>query len=301
MSREDIEFKGEGGVTLRGWFYRAANTSGPAPVIVLTHGMSGLKEMYLDDFAAVFAEAGLNALVYDHRNFGGSDGTPRQEVDPILQYRDYQNAITYACTRTEVDPSKVGIWGTSFSGGHVLMVAAIDKRVKAVVAQVPFISGLPTQSRLVRADIIPGLRSAVDHDRLQRYQGAEPEMVPAVTAEPAGLAVMPATEAYEWFSKTSSELAPKWKNEITVRSLDLCFNYDPGSWIGYIAPTPLLMIVAAEDAIAPYALALDAYEDAREPKQIIITSGGHFDGYTGAGFDQYSGAARDHFVKHLRA
>ena len=110
MNREDIEFQGEGDVTLRGWFYPAQNTTTPAPVIVLTHGMSAVKEMYLDDYASVFAEAGLNALVYDHRNFGDSDGTPRQELDPVLQYRDYRNAISYATTRPEVDANRVGVW-----------------------------------------------------------------------------------------------------------------------------------------------------------------------------------------------
>ena len=48
MNREDIEFQGEGGLTLRGWFYPAKNTSTPAPVIVLTHGLSCVKEMHLD-------------------------------------------------------------------------------------------------------------------------------------------------------------------------------------------------------------------------------------------------------------
>ena len=82
MNREDIEFQGEGDVTLRGWFYPAQNTTTPAPVIVLTHGMSAVKEMYLDKFAEVFAAAGLGALVFDNRNFGASGGEPRQEIDP---------------------------------------------------------------------------------------------------------------------------------------------------------------------------------------------------------------------------
>lgn len=76
MTREDIEFQGEGGVTLRGWFYPASGATGPTPTIVMSHGLTAVKEMYLDDFAAYFAAAGLNALVYDHRNFGDSDGTP---------------------------------------------------------------------------------------------------------------------------------------------------------------------------------------------------------------------------------
>ncbi|MDX3452056.1 alpha/beta hydrolase [Streptomyces sp. ME02-8801-2C] len=299
MNREDIEFKGEGGVTLRGWFYPAKNTSGPAPVVVLAHGLSAVKEMHLDDYAVVFAEAGLNALVYDHQNFGDSDGTPRQEVDPVLQYRDFRNAITYATTRPEADASNVGIWGSSFSGGHVLMVASIDKRVKAVVSQVPFISGSRMLSRSIRPDFIPHSRAALQGDRLNQFTGGEPAMLPVVTPDPMAQAVMPATEAYEWFSKTSADRAPNWKNEMTARSLELASEYEPGSYISRIAPTPLLMIVAASDTVTPFELALDAYEEAREPKQIIVIQGGHFDAYTGSGFDECSAAARDHFVKHL--
>ncbi|HTF52408.1 MAG TPA: helix-turn-helix domain-containing protein, partial [Pseudonocardia sp.] len=130
MARQDIEFNAEG-VTLRGWFYRAEGASGRAPTVVLAHGFSAVKEMYLDSFAEVFAAAGLNALVFDNRNFGASDGEPRQEIDPWAQVRDYRHAITYAGTRPDVDPSRIGVWGSSYSGGHVLVVAAIDRRVKA--------------------------------------------------------------------------------------------------------------------------------------------------------------------------
>ncbi len=83
--RTDVEFKAEDGVTLRGWRYRPANGSGPWPTIVMAHGFSAVKEMYLDRFAEVFAAAGLAALVFDNRNFGASDGEPRQEIDPWRQ------------------------------------------------------------------------------------------------------------------------------------------------------------------------------------------------------------------------
>jgi dienelactone hydrolase len=82
MTREDIEFQGEGGVTLRGWFYTAKGAATPAPTVVMTHGMTGVKEMHLDDYAEFFADAGLNVLAYDHRNFGASDGAPRHAAAP---------------------------------------------------------------------------------------------------------------------------------------------------------------------------------------------------------------------------
>lgn len=300
MTREDIEFQGEGGVTLRGWFYPAQNVTTPAPAIVMVHGMTAVKEMHLDDYAEVFAEAGLNVVAYDHRNFGASDGTPRQENDPVLQHRDIRNAITYVSTRPEVDGSKIGLWGSSFAGGHALLVAAVDKRVKAVVSQVPFISGSRQLGAAVRPDFTAHLREQFDGDRLNRFAGGEPAIIPAVTADPTAPAMMPSTDAYEWFTKTAADRAPSWKNELTARSLEWASEYEPGSYISRIAPTPLLMLVAADDTVTPFQFALDAYEAAREPKEIKVVPGGHFDAYEGPGFEECASAARAHFVKHLR-
>ena len=95
MARRDVEFDAEG-VTLRGWLYVADGSAGAAPTVVMAHGFSAVKEMYLDSFAQVFAAAGLNALVFDNRNFGASDGEPRQEIDPWAQGPRYRHAITYA-------------------------------------------------------------------------------------------------------------------------------------------------------------------------------------------------------------
>lgn len=105
--------------------------------------------MYLDSFAELFAGAGLNALVFDNRNFGASDGEPRQEIDLWAQ----------------VDAGRIGIWGSSHSGGHVLVVAAIERRVKAVLSQVPLVSGHANLRALVRAAFIAGLREQFDADR----------------------------------------------------------------------------------------------------------------------------------------
>src|SRR5215467_13803974 len=156
MTRRDIEFDAEG-ATLRGWFYPGRGATGSTPTVVLAHGFSAVKEMYLDSFAEVFSAAGLNALVFDNRNFGASDGEPRQEIDPWAQVRDYRHAITYARTLPEVDLERIGIWGSSYSGGHVLVVGAIDRRVSCVVSQVPLISGWHLVRRLVRADFIAAI------------------------------------------------------------------------------------------------------------------------------------------------
>lgn len=300
MTRENIEFQGEGGVTLRGWFYPAHDTTGPAPVIVMTHGMSAVKEMHLDDYAQRFAETGFGVIAYDHRNFGESDGMPRQETDPVMQHRDIRNAITYATTRPDVDAAKIGIWGSSFAGGHVLVVAAIDRRVKAVVSQVPGVSGSRMLTRALRPDFVSHARAQMDGDRMNRFMGGEPTMMPAVSPDPLAPAVMPSTDSYEWFTKTAADRAPNWKNELTTRTMEMATEYEPGVYISRIAPTPLLMIVAADDVVAPTQLALDVFEEAREPKEIRVIPGGHFDAYEGPGFEECVTAARDHFVKYLR-
>src|ERR1039457_4201225 len=188
MARRDIEFNAEG-VILRGWFYAAEHS--PAPAVVMAHGFSAVKEMYLDSFADAFNASGLNVLVFDNRNFGASDGEPRQEIDPWAQVRDYRHAITYASTLPEVDAARIGIWGSSYSGGHVLVAAAIDRRVKAVVSQVPLVSGHDNLRALVRSDFIAGFREMFDPDPLARPGGGAPPRggwggCPPPPAAPAG-------------------------------------------------------------------------------------------------------------------
>uniref|UniRef100_UPI001D0CE620 alpha/beta hydrolase n=1 Tax=Pseudomonas aeruginosa TaxID=287 RepID=UPI001D0CE620 len=124
MQRLNVEFRSEG-VALRGWLY-LPEARAERPAIVMTHGFSGVKEQYLDRYAEVFAAAGFVVLLYDHPNFGDSDGEPRQEIDPVMQRRGYRDAITWLGAQARVDARRIGIWGTSYSGGHVLEVAALS-------------------------------------------------------------------------------------------------------------------------------------------------------------------------------
>jgi len=297
MTRRDIAFDAEG-VTLRGWLYPAEGASGPAATVVMAHGFSAVKEMYLDSFAEVFAAAGLNALVFDNRNFGASDGEPRQEIDPWAQVRDYRHAITYAGTLPEVDPKRIGIWGSSYSGGHVLVVGAIDRRVKAVVAQVPLISGRANIRALVRADFIAGFRQMFDADRLARFQGQPPAMVPVVDKDPLAASALPTPDSWEWFTQTGETRAPSWRNEVTLRTVEMLGEYEPGIYLPYISPTPLLLLVAEGDHLTPSEFAIAAFDEVHQPKELVILPGGHFDAYT-KGFDASSGPARDWFLRHL--
>jgi uncharacterized protein len=297
MARRDVEFTGED-VTLRGWFYPAEGAGSSAPVVVMAHGFSAVKEMYLDRYAEAFAAAGLNALVFDNRNFGASDGEPRQEIDPIAQIRDYRHAITYAQSLPEVDRTKVGVWGSSFSGGHVLVLGAIDKRVGAVVSQVPLVSGYENVRSLVRSDFIGGFREMFDADREARGRGEAPAMVPVVDKDPLAPSALPTPDSYQWFTETHELRAPSWRNEVTLRTVEMLTEYEPGAWIHRIAPTPLLMLVARNDVLTPTELAIGAFGNAREPKKLVVLPGGHFDAYVN-GFEESSVPATEWFVEHL--
>jgi len=295
--RRDIEFNAEG-VTLRGWFYYPDGARGPVPTVVMAHGFSAVKEMFLDDYAQVFCDAGLGALVFDHRNFGASDGQPRQEIDPWAQVRDYRHAITYARTLPEVDGERIGVWGTSYSGGHAIVVGALDRRVKCVVSQVPLISGYRNRQRLVRADLVAQAERLLEADRQARLRGEPPATIPVVAQDPlATPCALPTQDSYQWFTE-SAKRAPSWRNEVTIRSLELVLEYEPGLFVDRVSPTPLLMIVAAYDHLAVADLALEAYNRALEPKKLVLVPGGHFDVYTKF-FKETAEAARDWFRLHL--
>lgn len=295
--RRDIEIKAEGAI-LRGWFYTPDRASGKTPAIVMAHGFSAVKEMYLDRFAEHFCATGLAVVVFDNRNFGASDGQPRQEIDPWAQVRDYRHAITWTRTQGEINPDRIGVWGSSYSGGHALVVGAIDRRVKCVVSQVPLISGYRTIQRLVRPDFIGPLRAQLDADRDARFRGEVPAMIPVVAADPLAPSALPTPDSYQWFIETGRERARSWRNEVTLRTLEMLMEYEPGSYIARISPTPLMLVVAVNDTLTVADLAITAFNEALEPKRLVLLDGGHFDAYV-KDFETAANSASDWFVTHL--
>lgn len=294
--REDIEFLSENNV-LRGWLYRPDQKAKTYPVIVMAHGFSAVKEQHLDKYADVFAAASFIVILYDHANFGASDGSVRQEVDPVLQRRGYRDAITFAQTLPEVDASRIGLWGTSYSGGHVIEVAALDRRVACVVSQVPTISGYQAALRRTRSDHVPATLARFEADRSARFRGEAPAMLPAVSDDPGAACAMGGADSFEFFTATRA-VAPNWRNEVTLRSAEMARETEPGIYIARISPTPLLMIVAENDMLTPTDLCLEAYQRALPPKSLVMIPGGHFDPYV-RHFARTSCAARDWFKQHL--
>ncbi|MBI2802026.1 MAG: alpha/beta fold hydrolase [Gammaproteobacteria bacterium] len=295
--REDIAFDANG-TTLRGWLYLPERASNRCPAVVLAHGFSALKEMGLDDYAAVFTAAGLACLVYDQRNFGASDGAPRYDIDPIAQMRDYRHAITYAESRREIDPARIGLWGTSYSGGLVLMATALDRRVRCVVSQVPFISGFESFRRLIPLDRQTAYFSRLEAERRAIAAGAVPSVVEICADDPAQPADSPGRLTYRYFNSFRESKRVEWDNKVTLRSLDYRLEFDARPFMSRISPTPLLMLVATRDTITPTEVALEAYAQAHAPKALELLEGDHYQPYQ-AGFAASSAVARDWFVTHL--
>lgn len=298
FARQDVTFASVG-KKLVGWLYlpEGMKQGEKRPTIVMAHGWSAVKEMYLDDFAARFANGGFVVLVFDYRNFGDSEGEPRGHIDPHMQHEDYKNAITWVSLQPMVDANRIGIWGSSYSSAHVIHLAAFDRRVKCAVAQVPLVNAMDNFRRLVRADFFPGTQAWLAADRAEEYTTGKINYLPVVD-EQGKPSALPTQESFDWFIKTGQTRAPKWENRQTVRSLELALEYNPAANIHLISPTPFMMIVAENDTLTPTDLAIEAFGRAREPKQLVIVPGGHFDAYV-AGFQSASTPALNWFSQHL--
>lgn len=134
---KDVEFSSQGD-KIRGRLYLPENKDKPYAIVIMTHGFTAtINGMVADNYAEEFCKSGFAVLLYDHLNFGISGGLPRQEMNKWLQARGYVDALNYVSTLPAVDKDNIALWGDSMSGGEVLLVGAVDNRVKAIVAQVP--------------------------------------------------------------------------------------------------------------------------------------------------------------------
>jgi hypothetical protein len=292
----DVEFEGERGVTLRGWLF-VPEGAGRKPAISMCHGFAAVKEHGLEPFAQAFAKAGFVVLVHDHRTFGASDGLPRNDVDPWAQIADWRRAISYLEARPEVDAERIGIWGTSFSGGHALIVGATDRRVKCVVSQVPTISGFEQGHRRVSPDALPAFLNLLEDDLRAQHRGEAPRMQAIANVDANVLAAYRSSEALNFYLRDIGDAC--WDNTVTLRSTFAARQYEAGIWAARVSPTPLLMIVSTQDRVTMTDLELQAYEQALEPKRLVLLRGGHFDPYD-AQFEAASSAALDWFGQHLQ-
>ena len=296
MLKLDVTIPAEGGVELGGWLFLPEG-EGIRPAITMAHGFAGTMEHGLARFAQAFAAAGFVVLVHDHRNFGTSGGNLRGDVEPWQQIADWRRAISYLETRPEVDPNRIGLWGTSYAGGHALVLGATDRRLRCIVAQVPTISGYEQGLRRVSPDALPALEHAFNEDERAQLRGEPPRRQAVVSGDPAVPAAYRSQDAIDFYLQSIP--GGLWENDITLRSTRAARMYEPGNWITRVSPTPLLLVVARDDRLTVADVALAAYERALEPKRLALIPGGHFNPYLSQ-FALAEAAATDWFRMHLK-
>lgn len=258
-------------------------------------GFGGVKS-HIDQYAALFAEAGFAVLNFDNRGWGTSEGEPRQELNVFKQITDLRDAITFAESQPEFDSEHgFGVWGSSFSGGLAIVTAANDPRVRCMAAQIPNVSGHRNAVKLFSAEQLQEIRRRAAIDRLARLAGEPPKMVPMFSDDPDELCAFPGPLPEEYREAIESGV---WINETTIRSLENFIEFEPAGWIPYITPKPVLMIIAEHDRCTYTEVQREVYESAPEPKKLLSFPGGHFDAYT-TFFEQTGPPARDWFVEHL--
>jgi uncharacterized protein len=261
-----------------------ADDDGRRPCVVLAHGFAGTVDSGLLPFAERFAAAGVDALAFDYRHFGSSEGEPRQLLSIPRQLEDYAAAIAYARSLEGVDPDRIVVWGSSFAGGHVVPVAVADGHVAAVISQVPAMDGRAAVLNLLRYAgvgrlaelVLAGLR-----DLGASTRGLEPVMIPVV-GPPGSLGAMTTPDADPGYRAITGS---SWRNEVAARIMLRAGSYRPGLQADRL-PCPILVQIADRDTVAPVRAAQDAAWLATGRAEVRTYPIGHFDIYTGPPFEQ---------------
>jgi fermentation-respiration switch protein FrsA (DUF1100 family) len=287
------------GVYLRGRGEEFLDAQGKRPCVVLAHGFGGTVDSGLLGFAERFAQAGLDALAFDYRHFGASDGEPRQLISIAKQQQDYAAAIAYARSLEGVDPERIVAWGSSYSGGHVVPVAVSDGRVAAVISQVPAMDGTATLVNLVRyAGVGQLVRLSVLalRDVLASLRGAPAVTAPAV-GRPGSVAFMSTPDAESGMLAIAGS---SWRNEVAARIGLQAGMYRPGLQADRL-PCPILIQIADRDSVAPVKAAQDAAWRAPGRAEVRTYAVGHFDVYVGDAFERSVSDQLYFLRRHIKA
>ena len=314
----DLTFP-SGGDTCAAWHLPATDQrlAGPhgRPAVVMAHGFACTRDGGLLPFAARFAAAGFDVVLFDYRGFGTSGGQPRQDVDHRRHREDYHAALAATRALDGVDPDRVALWGTSYSGGHVVAVAAQDNRVAAVVSQGAAMDGLalvaPRRGRSRRPESAtepptaparpPGTPSkgavigrAVARDALRRLRGGPPVTVavfgaegePAIMTSEAGIAGL------------QPILGATFRNEICARGLLRIATNRPVRRAHRVT-CPMFLVVAERDEIAPAEAVRETGRRAGGPVEVLAFECEHFAIYLGEVFEASVSAQVDFLRRQL--
>ena len=288
---DKVSFYSEGS-RIAGLLYRPERTTGRVPGIVVCCGFGGLQDSQPPAICKLLASLGYMALSLDYRGFGESEGA-RGRVNPWAQTTDIKNAISYLQTIDEVDPERIGLYGTSFGGGNVVYVAATDKRAKCTVATVPVANGERWLKSLRSYWQWLDLMKRVERDRLQRVLTGQSEMVGRFEL----MVPDPDTKAYyeKRFEQTHVQSPP-----LALETIDYVLSFKPEDYVDLIAPRPVMFIHSEDDHLVSHDESISLYRRAGEPKRLeLISKAGHYDVYTAEAFGQVMAFTQEWFSRFL--
>lgn len=275
------------------WLYLPESAT-PAPVIVMAHGLGAVRTMRLDAFAKRYCEAGYACLVFDYRHFGDSTGEPRQLLDINKQLEDWRNAVRFAQQEPRVDGSKVIVWGSSFSGGHVLKTAATVPGIAGVMSQCPFTNGIASTLALnplssIKVTLLATL------DLLTAPLRKTPVMV-NLAGQPGDAALMTAHDALSGYEgiKPAGHNIPGY---VGARFGFAITRYFPGLSAKKVT-CPTLVIACQKDTVAPVRPTLK-YAAQLPQGTLVQLDTGHFDIYVGEWFEKVVSIQTDWLKTHF--
>jgi len=289
MTDKVVEFK-SGSDICRGVLTMPPNVKGDSPLVIMAGGWCYTKEIVMPHYAKFFHDLGCATLRFDYRCFGESTGSPRQHINPWEQIEDYRNALTFAEGLPNIDHKRTGIWGISYSGGHVLVVAGLDSRVAFAISTIPVVDGFQTMRRCHGETRFAKLNALIADDRMKRFKGADHGYMPMSPEVPGEeLTSWPFPHVFAGFKGIQATEAPRHEHRNTIESVDLLLQYVVKPYAQRITETPVLMTLAHADNITSADLEVEAFNAIACPTK-------HFDSVKGVDhMSLYTN--RDHLAK----
>ena len=263
--------------------------------ILLCHGYTGVKDLYLPDNARVLNEAGYVVMTFDYKGWGESEGVAPNRLVPYSRVADVQAAMTFLGLQPEVDEDRIGIYGTSYGGATVSWVGAVDKRAKVIVSVVGIGHGARWMSRVRRMDEWFDLLELSKADREQRALTGKFE-----TVERADI-LLPDRQSAD-LAAAARKLNPAAVSTIPVEYVDDTIGFNPEWIVGHISPRPILFITSVDDRLVPPEESEELYANAGEPKKLVVLKGvGHYEVYAEPAFSHVMDETVAWYQKYLPA
>ena len=262
--------------------------------IVLCHGYTGVKDLYLPDNARVLNQAGYIVLTFDYKGWGDSEGS-KSRLAPYSRVYDVLAAVTCLGSMPQVNEDAIGIYGTSYGGATVVWAGAIDTRVKGIVSVVGIGHGARWMRSVRRPDEWFDLLARSKTDRVQRVQSGKSEFV-----ERSDI-LLPDRQSAE-LAAAARRGNPSAVNTIPLEYVDDTLLFNPEWVVDKIAPRPILFITSDNDRLVPPEESKQLYAKAGEPKKLLVLNGyGHYEVYEEPAFSEVMNATVAWYETHLPA